>query len=199
MGPSSRPARWRWAANGAVFPVGSAVTVESGATFDLGPYTNASAPVNALGSLTINGGTLRATGATNSDFFVQQINMTGGTIDFTNTPFTYIHVTTAAGITINNGATWIGDGTSRIQNDTNGPLTITGTGAHFLNAGIILSNGGTNPNFTVANCGIRLSNTGNTANITVSGYVLSNDLSTNVGSARSGRLGPGHLSLTILS
>ena len=81
-----------------------------------------------LGGLTLTGGTLRATGATNSDFFTQQLTMTAGTIDFTNTPFTWIHVTTAGGITVNadsTPSTWIGGGTSRIQNDTAGPLTVT--------------------------------------------------------------------------
>ena len=181
--------------NGAVFPVGSTVTVQSGATFDLGPYSNASAPANALGLLALNAGTLRATGATNSDFFVQQITMTAGTIDFTNMPFTWIHVSTANGITIIASATpstWIGGGTCRVQNDTAAPLTITAASGASLNAGMILSNGGTNPNFTITGAGVvRLSNTGNTANITVNaGTVNSSDLSTNVGAAPSARSAP---------
>jgi fibronectin-binding autotransporter adhesin len=188
-------------ANGAVFPVDSDVTVQPGATFDLGPYSNASAPANALGLLALNGGTLRATGATNSDFFVQQINMTGGTIDFTNTPFTWIHLTTSTGITINASATpstWIGGGTSRLQNDTANPLTITANSGATLNAGIILSNGGTNSNFTLTGAGsIWLSNTGNTADITASGAnVFSSDLSTDVGAGAFGTLGTGNFTLT---
>jgi fibronectin-binding autotransporter adhesin len=188
-------------ANGTVVPVGSAVTVQSGATFDLGPYSNASAPANALGLLALSGGTLRATGATNSDFFVGQLGMTGGTIDFASTPFTWIHLTTASGITFGPSATpssWIGGGTSRVQNDTSAPVPITAAAGAMLNAGIILSNGGTNPNFTITGAGsVRLANTGNTANIAASGgTILSNDLSTNLGTGAYGTLGTGNFALT---
>ena len=107
----------------------------------------------------------------------------------------------AAGITINSSATpatWIGDGTSRIQNDTAAASTITANSGATLNAGIILSNGGTNPNFTLTGSGnIRLSNTGNTANFTANGTnVFSNDLSTDVGSRAFGTLGTGSFTLT---
>jgi hypothetical protein len=107
----------------------------------------------------------------------------------------------AVGISINANptpSTWIGGGTSRIQNDTAGPLTIATTTGATLNAGIILSNGGTNPNFTVTGGGsVRLANTGNTANITASGgTILSNDLSTDLGAGAFGTVGTGSFALT---
>ena len=58
--------------------------------------------------------------------------MTGGTIDLNNTPFTWIHLTNANGLTINASptpSTWIGGGTSRVQNDTAGALTINAAAA----------------------------------------------------------------------
>jgi fibronectin-binding autotransporter adhesin len=167
-------------ANGAVIPAGTTVQVAAGATFDLGPYTNGSA--NALLAVTLTGGTLRATGATNSDFYTQQLTMTGGTIDFTNLPFTWIHLTGSGGITTNTAATtatWLGASSSlsRVENDTASPMTITvAAGAPNgidLDAGIALSGSGTNPTFVKAGPGtMRLTNTGNTANITVNQGIL---------------------------
>ena len=78
--------------NGAALPANGVVTVQAGATLDLQLYTNFAA--NALSNLTLNGGTLRATGATNSDYYTKAFTMTGGTVDFTNTPYTWIHLTT---------------------------------------------------------------------------------------------------------
>lgn len=163
-------------ANGAVIPAGSTVQVAAGGTFDLGPYTNGSA--NALLAVTLTGGTLRATGATNSDFYTKQLTMTGGTVDFSDTPFTWIHITSTGGITTNADATsasWIGASTSlsRLQNDTASPMTInvasgTTPSGIDLDAGIALSGSGTNPTFIKAGPGtMRLTNTGNTANFTV--------------------------------
>ena len=97
--------------------------------------------------------------------------MTGGAIDFTNTPYTWIHVIGAAGITTNASATtakWI-VGTStglppRIQNDTASALPITvaaGTtpSGIDLDAGIILSNGTQRPGFIKSGPGtMRLTN-----------------------------------------
>ena len=176
-------------ANGAVIPAGSTVQVAAGATFDLGPYTNGSA--NALSGVTLTGGTLRATGATNSDFYTGQLTMTGGTVDFTNLPFTWIHLTGSGGITTNAAATtatWLGASSSlsRVQNDTASPMTISvGAGSTpsgiDLDAGIALSGSGTNPTFLKFGAGtMRLTNLANTANITVEGGALrADDVSTN--------------------
>src|SRR5207249_11825677 len=104
------------------------------------------------------------------------LSMGGGLIDFTNTPFTWIHVTGAGGIATNASdttATWIGAGLSRIQNDTSNPMNIlvaagTTPSGIDLDAGIILSNGGTNPTFIKSGAGtMRLTNTGNTAHFTL--------------------------------
>src|SRR5436305_7674861 len=115
--------------------------------------------------------------------------MTNGTVDLTGTSNFWLHITSASGITINAGnSTWIGAGTSRVQNNSGAALTMTVNGN--LDAGIILSNAGSNANFIKAGNGyLRLSNTGNTANLTATGgYVLSNDLSTNLGSGAFGTL-----------
>src|SRR5947209_9035432 len=117
--------------------------------------------------------------------------MTGGVVDFGNTPFTWLHVTGSAGITTAASGTtaiWNGanSGASRIQNDTANPMTITVAAGSTpsgidLDAGIILSSGGTNATFVKTGPGtMRLTNTGNTAGITVSqGVLRADDVSTN--------------------
>ena len=172
--------------SGTAIPTNSNVTVAASATFNTGGLSNGSpsSSSNAIGTLTLNGGTFRVpTG--NGDYWLNQLVMSDGTVDFTGTSNSWLHFTGAsAGITINSGvANWIGSGNSRIQNDTGNPLTIYVNGNTLLNAGIILSAGGANANFVKTGFGsIRLSNTGNTANITAaSGYLYSNDLSTNLG------------------
>ena len=108
-------------------PGGSAVTVQSGATFDLGPYSNASAPANALGGLTLNGGTLRATGAPTATF--SSTDYHDGRDDRFHQHAVHLdprHYGRRYYDQCNpTPSTWIGGGTSRIQNDTAGPLTIT--------------------------------------------------------------------------
>ena len=62
---------------------------------------------------------------------------------------------------------------SWVQNDTAVALPITVNGAGTLNADIILSNAGSNPNFAKAGTGVlRLTNPGNTANFTVNAGAL---------------------------
>ena len=166
------------AANGAVIPAGTSVIVNPGATLDLGNSTNGLA--NAVANVTL-GGTLKASGTNNnSDFYTQSLTMSGGTIDFTNTPYTWIHVIGAGGITTTASATtaqWIvGNGTvlfPHIQNDTANPMNITvaaGTtpSGIDLDAGIMLANGSNGKGFVKAGAGtMRLTNPGNTADITV--------------------------------
>ncbi|HEY1380557.1 MAG TPA: autotransporter-associated beta strand repeat-containing protein, partial [Gemmataceae bacterium] len=176
-------------ASGAVIPAGSFVLAQGGATFDIGPYGNGVA--NALGGITLAGATLKATGATNSDFYTKQLTMTGGTIDFTNTPFTWIHVTGAGGITSNASATtaiWNGanSGQSVIRNDSGSPMGITVAAGSTpsgidLDAGIALSIAGQNSTFVKAGAGtMRLTNLNNTANITVGqGALRVDDMVTN--------------------
>ncbi len=168
-------------ANGAVLPAGSAVTVQEGATLDLHNSTNALA--NALSNVTLTGGILQATGATNSDFYTQQLTMTGGIVNFANTPFTWIHLTGSGGIITNSSATTsqlIGtnSGLSVIRNDTANPMNITvaaGTtpSGIDLDAGIALTIAGQNSNFVISGGGtMRLTSLNNSANFTVNGGLL---------------------------
>jgi autotransporter-associated beta strand protein len=179
---------------GAAIPAGTDVTVSAGAEFNTGGLSNAVA--TAVNTLTLDGGTLRVPSGS-GDYYVNQVQMNGGSVDFTGSTAFGLHVL-SAGITVNPGtSTWIGDGTSRILNDTAGPLPISVFAGGVLNAGIILSNGGANPEFTLSGGGaVRLMNTGNTANITVALTAYSNDLSTNVGSGAYGTLGTGTIALT---
>jgi autotransporter-associated beta strand protein len=189
-------------ATGAVLPAGSNVTVQSGGTLSLLGYSNSSA--TALGTVTLTSATLAVpTGV--GDYYLNQLTMTNGAVDLTGSSNFWLHFVNAnAGITINAGASsWIGSGTSRIQNDTGNPITITVPDGATLNAGIILSRAGTNTSFTFDGAAtfqggnIRLSNTGNTADMTVTGIatLLTNDLSTNVGNGRFGTLGTGKITL----
>jgi autotransporter-associated beta strand protein len=181
-------------ANAAAVPAGGSVNVAAGATLNTGGYSNTAA--TAISTLTVTGGTVRVPTGT-SDFYVNQLAMTGGAVDATGSTIFGLHlVNSGAAVTINAGSSsWIG-GTSHIQNDTTGPLTITANGS--LIAGIALSSAGTNPNFTLTGSGsVRLANTGNTANITANGVtVFSNDLSTDVGAGAFGTLGTGTFALT---
>jgi autotransporter-associated beta strand protein len=186
-------------ANGTAMPTGAAVLV-GGGQFNIGALSNASA--SAIGTLTVNGaGTFRVPGG-NGNYYLNQLAMTGGTVDFTGTNDFWLHfVNGNAGITINNSSTtavWVGAPNSRIQNDTSSPLTITvnsnGASGVNLDAGIALSNGGTNPNFVVTGFGtMRLTSLSNTANISVNNATLrADDMSSNGGV---GTLGTGSITL----
>jgi autotransporter-associated beta strand protein len=179
---------------GTAIPSGTDVIVSAGAEFNTGGQSNAAA--TAINTLTLDGGTLRVPSGS-GDYYVNQVQMNGGAVDFTGSTAFGLHIL-SAGITVNAGTgTWIGGGTSRILNDTAGPLPISVFAGGILNAGIILSNGGANPEFTLTGGGaVRLINTGNTANMTVALTVYSNDLSTNVGAGAFGTLGTGTIALT---
>src|SRR5581483_10832023 len=94
----------------------------------------------------------------------------------------WIHVTGNGGITTNPSAataTWVGTGSalSRIQNDSAGSMSITVAAGALngidLDAGIILSSGGSNATFVKAGPGtMRLTNPGNTANFFLGGGTL---------------------------
>jgi fibronectin-binding autotransporter adhesin len=182
-------------ANGPVLPAGGLVSVvNAGTQFNLGTYSNSAA--TALGTIGLNGGTLRVPGGS-GDYYVNVFNTlaTGGTVDLTGTTNFGLHfVGSGAAINFGNGSgsavtTLIGAGTSRFLNDTAAPLAITAAGSTTI--GVILSAAGANPNFTTSGS-MRLTNTGNTANISaLSGQLYSNDLSTNVGSGAFGTLGTG--------
>jgi autotransporter-associated beta strand protein len=186
-------------------PYGQSVTVGNGAgpaVFNFQSIGNSSAGT-AIGTLTLNGGSFRVPSGS-GHFYLNLLNMTGGSVDFTGTSNFWLHfVNGSSGITTSassSTATWIGAGTSRIQNDTASPLTITVNagsvpGGLDLDAGIILSGAGSNPNFVKAGAGVmRLTNTGNTANFTVNAGTLRVDDVTS-GPSGFGALGSGSLTV----
>jgi autotransporter-associated beta strand protein len=190
-----------------VLPPGQNVTIGNGsgpATLNANNVSNNSTSL-AIGTLALNGGTFHAPGGLGGDFYLNKLNMTGGTVDLSASPNYILHfVNAGAAITMSNVfpavSTWVGGGTSRVQNDTGGPLTINAS-TGLLVAGIILSSSGTNRNFVIDKGNVRLTNTGNTADITVTnqGSLYSNDLSTDVGSGKFGTLGTGTITLNTSS
>ena len=175
-------------AQGTAIPAGTNVSVQSGGQFNLGFYGNSAG--TAIGTLSLNGtGTFRVPSGS-SDYYLNKLTMTGGTVDFTGTSNFWLHFTgSGAGIATNASSTtanWIGDGASRIQNDSAIALSIlvnpgsTASGID-LDAGIRLSIQGTNTTFNKDGAGkMRLTNLGNGANITVNqGFLRVDDMSTN--------------------
>jgi autotransporter-associated beta strand protein len=194
--------------NGFAIPTGTTVLVKSGGTFSTGGLSNnAAAAIGTLylgytSSFTFDGGTFRVPSGS-GNYYLNKLNMTNGAVDFTGANNSWLHFTgSGAGITTNASGTtaaWVGGGTSRIQNDTSAPLTITvGKGTTpsgvDLDAGIILSGGGTNPNFTLTGGGtMRLTNPANTATITVTAGTLRVDDAASNGGI--GALGAGSIVL----
>ena len=174
--------------NGTAIPTNSDVTV-SGRQFDIGSFRNLAA--TAIGTLSVSDAGVFRVPSGGSNYYLNQLTMNGGTVDFTGTSNFWLRfVNSGAAINVNansNTATWIGDSTSRIQNDTGDTLIVTvnqGTtpSGIDLDAGISLSSGGSNPNFRIAGNGTtRLSSLNNTANITIfsPAKLRVDDLSTN--------------------
>src|SRR4029079_12361060 len=96
-----------------------------------------------------NSGTIRVPSGS-SDYYVNDLGMNGGTIDLTGTTNFKLHIirpNTKIGLSPLSISNWIGSGTSSIMNDTGVPITIFADSGSRLNAGIILSGAGANPNF----------------------------------------------------
>jgi autotransporter-associated beta strand protein len=159
--------------NGNAIPTGGNVTVTDG-QFNIGGLSNSAA--TAIGTLAVSGSGAFLVPSGVGNYYLNKLTMTGGTVDFTGTSNFWLHfVNSGAQITTIGSATtaaWIGSGTSRIQNDSAGALTInvdlgaTPSGID-LDAGIILT--GSNPNFVKSGFGtMRLTNALNTANLTIS-------------------------------
>ena len=115
--------------------------------FQLGFPTggNSTAP---LGTLYNNAGTF-AVPTGNADYYLYQMN-TAGTVDFTGSTNFWLHFAGAVPpINVSGNNTWIGSGSSRIQNDGTAPLVFnllpgSGLSGFTLMEGIILANGTTN-------------------------------------------------------
>ena len=65
--------------SGFAIPTGGAVTVATGAQFNIGSLSNAS--FAAIGTLNLNGGTFRVPSGS-GNYYLNQLQMTGGTVDF---------------------------------------------------------------------------------------------------------------------
>jgi autotransporter-associated beta strand protein len=178
--------------NGAAIPATHNLTV-SGGTFNTGGLSNGSG--SSLGSVSVSGTGKVLVPSGTSNYYVNQLQMTGGTLDATGADSFTLHITYGAGITVNQGTTNWNGGNGRIVNDTGSPTPITCFGQ--LNVGFALSSAGNNPNFVFSNGAVRLSNTANTANITATNlcFLESSDLSTNLGAGAFGTLGTGAITL----
>ncbi|HEY1380555.1 MAG TPA: autotransporter-associated beta strand repeat-containing protein, partial [Gemmataceae bacterium] len=184
--------------SGTAIPTGGNVTIAAGAEFNTAGFGNSQ--LTTAGTVALNGGTFRVPPGS-GDYYLNQLQMTGGTVDFTGTSnFGLLLTGPGAGVTVNDGTstnTWAGD-TARVRNATSNSLSISVNGNALLNAAAILSSGANNQTFVVSGFGgVRLLNTGNTANITNRGIVIySNDLSTDVGFGAFGTLGTGAITLS---
>src|SRR4029077_12168093 len=69
-----------------VMPRGGNVVVEAGATFNIGSTSNGttSSSSNAIGTVTLNGGTFRVPSG-NGDYHINGLVFNGGAVDFTGT------------------------------------------------------------------------------------------------------------------
>src|SRR5205807_1754004 len=96
--------------SGTAIPAGGNVTVAAGATFDTGGLANT--PATAIGTVTLNGGTLQIPGALYSPFYINKLvtDANGGTVDATGSPGVtgLVFANAGAGITINGNSTWTG-------------------------------------------------------------------------------------------
>jgi len=86
---------------GTAIPANTPVTVAAGAQFNIGSLSNTG---SAIGTLTLNGGTFRVPSGS-GDYFLNQLNMTGGTVDFSGAGNFWLHfVNSGAGITTNSSS-----------------------------------------------------------------------------------------------
>ncbi len=116
--------------NGTAIPTGGNVTV-SGGEFNTNGLANGSfsSSSNAIGTVALSGtGTFRIPSGA-SDYHLNQVVLTGGSVDMTGAGAAYLHFRNAgAGITTYDSSTtavMTGGSLTRLQNDTGSPLPIT--------------------------------------------------------------------------
>ena len=123
-------------ASGAVLPAGTAVVVATGGELNLGAFSNVSG--TALGTVTLNGGTLRVPSGS-GNYFVNKLvtGSTGGAVDLTGSSSFDLHfVNAGAGITVNGTSTWTSSSpNSRLVNDTSTTIDFA------VAPGVMLTNG----------------------------------------------------------
>jgi autotransporter-associated beta strand protein len=105
-----------------VLPLNMDLTVQNGAALNLGTFGNgsSSAPSKPIHSLTLNGGQLRVPNSS-ADFWLNQLNMTGGNIDMTGSSLFWLHFNGATPtLTTNasNQTATIGGGIGEIRNNS---------------------------------------------------------------------------------
>ena len=181
--------------HGAAIPIGTDVYVSG--QFNIGSLSNTAA--TAIDGLHLNEGGTFLVASGNGDYHLRGLEMNGGTVNFAGSSNFWLHFKEVHFSSpfsqyqrSSTTATWIGSGTglfaSRIQNDTANPLAITVAAGSTpsgidLDAGIILSNGGTNSTFIKDGAGtMRLTNPGNTASINLVAGKLRVDDMANLGS-----------------
>jgi autotransporter-associated beta strand protein len=103
-------------------PLNMDLTVQSGAAVNLAGFGNGSSttPSKPLHSLTLNGGTLRVPNSA-ADFWLNQLSMTGGNIDMTNSALFWMHfngATPAITANVSNQTATIGGGVCEIRNNS---------------------------------------------------------------------------------
>src|SRR5207302_561741 len=112
---------------GSAIPAGSDVTVQSGAIFDIGTLANTQA--TAIGTVTLNSGTLRAASPNGANYFLNKLvtDTTGGTIDATGSGLStgLAFIGAGAGITVNGSSTWTGPASFALVNGNSFELPFT--------------------------------------------------------------------------
>ena len=163
-----------------VLPLNTDLTVQSGAAMNLGTFGNgnSSSPSKPIHSLTLNGGTLRVPNSS-ADFWLNQLNFTGGNVDMTGSTLFWLHfngatpklTTSASSQTVT-----IGGGICEIRNNSADELVFNvapGTTASGIDLDVgaqLVSVGG---NFHKVGGGVmRLSGTGNSGKMLVDGGTL---------------------------
>jgi autotransporter-associated beta strand protein len=173
--------------NQAIVGLGTGATMQIGFTSG----NNASAPLSTLG--VGSNATLRVP-AGSADYYLNTLTSQGA-VDFSGSSSFWLHMTgTNAAINANAASTWVGGGTSRIQNDSSSTAQINLFSPPQIpvSMGIILANGTSGQPFVIAGGGgatLALTNTANTANLIV-------DHDTVVQVANLAALGGGNLMLT---
>jgi autotransporter-associated beta strand protein len=150
--------------------------VDAGGVFQIG-FVSGNNSGTPVGNITLYNGTM-AVSSGSAGYYVN--TMTGtGTIDFTGSSNFGLHFTNGSssplisiGTDLRNplggSFTWIGSGSSHIQNDATVPLNIQIGSGDSLTCGIILANGTTSQPMYVNDGGtLVLTNTGNTANLII--------------------------------
>jgi fibronectin-binding autotransporter adhesin len=169
------------------------VGLGAGTTMQIG-FTSGNNLTTPLANLSIGTNSTLRVPAGAADYYVNKLT-TQGAIDFTGSSNFWLHlIGNNAAINATATSTWVGGGTSHIENDsaTSAQFTVFSSPTFPVTMGIILANGTTNQPFIIGGGGgatLTLTNTANSANLIV-------DHDTVVQVANLAALGTGTLMLT---